>query len=70
MGSVESVPGGFIPPVHGAVLLGEHLYMSTEEEIRQRVHAWRGAEMPAQSDVLVQDRQAIARRLSVHYRQQ
>ena len=34
MGSVESVPSGFISPVQGARLLGEQLYMSAKEEIR------------------------------------
>ena len=61
VGSVESVPGGFIPPVQGAGLQGEQLYMSAEEEIRRTVHAWRGADMPAQSAVSVQDVEALAR---------
>ena len=61
VGSVESVPGGFIPPVQGAGLPGEQLYMSPKEEIRRTVHAWRGAEMPAQSAVSVQDVEALAR---------
>ena len=61
VGSVESVPGGFIPPVQGAGLLGEQLYMSAEEEIRRTVHAWRGADMPAQLVVSVQDVEALAR---------
>ena len=40
VGSVESVPHGFIPPVRGAELYGEQpLYMAAEEEIRQTVHA-------------------------------
>ena len=35
--------------------------MSAEEEIRRTVHAWRGADMPAQSAVSVQDVEALAR---------
>ena len=61
VGSVESVPGGSIPPVQGAGLQGEQLYMSAEEEIRRTVHAWRGADMPTQSAVSVQDVEALAR---------
>ena len=60
VGSVESVPGGFIPPVQGAGLPGEQLYMSAEEEIRRTVHAWRGAEMPTQAAVSMQDVEALA----------
>ena len=40
VGSVESVLGGFIPPVQGAGLPGEQLYMSIEEESKRTVHAW------------------------------
>ena len=61
VGSVESVLGGFIPPVQGVGLQGEQMYMSAEEEIRRTVHAWRGADMPAQSAVSVQDVEALAR---------
>ena len=61
VGSVESVPGGLIPPVQGAGLQGEQLYMSAEEEIRRTVHAWRGVDMPAQSTVSMQDVEALAR---------
>ena len=62
IGSVEFVTGGFIPPVQGAGLYGEQpLYMSAEEEIRRTMHAWRGAEMPAQAAVSVQDVEALAR---------
>ena len=60
VGSVESVLGGFIPPVQGAGLPGEQLYMSAEEEIRRTVHAWRGAEMPTQAAISVQDVEALA----------
>ena len=62
IGSVESIPGGFIPLVQGAGLYGEQpLYMAIEEEIRHTVHAWRGSEMPAQAAVSVQDVEALAR---------
>ena len=61
MGSVESVHGGPIPPMQDVGLQGEQLYMSAEEEMRQIVHAWRGAEMPTQSAVSMQDVEAIAR---------
>ena len=61
VGSVESVPGGFIPPVQGAGLHVEQLmYMSAEEEVRRTVHAWRGAAMPTQIAVTVQDVQALS----------
>ena len=61
VGSVESVPGGFIPPVQGAGLHAEQpVYMSAEEEVRRTVHAWRGAAMPAQTAVTVQDVQALS----------
>ena len=56
IGSVESVPGGSIPPVQGAGLHAEQqIYMSAEEEVRQTVHVWRGAAMPAQTAVTVED---------------
>ena len=61
MGSVESVPGRFITPVQGAGLPGEQLYMSAEEEIRRTVHAWRGANMLAQSVVSAPEVEALAR---------
>ena len=65
VGSVESVPGGFIPPVQGAGLHAEQpMYMSTEKEVRRTVHAWRGAAMPAQTAVIVQDVQATIKRSS------
>ena len=35
--------------------------MAAEEEIRRTVHAWRGAKMPAQAAVSVQDVEALAR---------
>ena len=66
VGSVESVPGGFIPLVQGARLPGEQLYLSSEEEIWQTVHAWQGAEMPAQSAVSAQDVEALARARLTH----
>ena len=51
--SIGSDVGGTIPPMQGARLPAEGMYMSAEEEIRQRtVHAWRGANMPVQSDIL------------------
>ena len=61
VGSVESILGGFIPPVEGAGLHAEQpMYMSAEEEVRRTVHAWRGcAAMPAQTAVTVQDVQAL-----------
>ena len=58
---VESVLGGFIPPVQGAGLLGEQLYMSAKEEIRRTVPAWRGVDMLAQSAILVQDVETLVR---------
>ena len=61
VGSVESVQGGSIPLVQGAILPGEQLYLSIEEEIRWTMHAWRGAEMPTQSTVSVQVVDAMAR---------
>ena len=61
VGSVESVPGGSIPPVQGAGLYAEQpVYMSAEEEIRRTVHAWRGAALPAQASVIVEDVQALS----------
>ena len=63
VGSVESVPGGSIPPVQGAGLYAEQpMYMSAEEEIRRTVHAWRGAALPAQAPVTVEDVQALSMR--------
>lgn len=59
--TVESVLGGFILLVHGIGLPSEQLYMSAEEEIRQTVHTWWGAEMPTQSAVSVQDVEALVR---------
>ena len=62
IGSAESVPGGFIPPVQGAGLHAEQqVYMSAEEEVRQTLHVWRGAAMPAQTAVTVEDVQELSR---------
>lgn len=61
VGSAESLHDGPIPPMQGAGLQGEQLYMSAQEEIRRIVHAWRGVQMLAQSAILVQDVEALAR---------
>ena len=59
--SVGSDVGGTIPPMQGAGLPAEGMYLSTEEEIRRRtVHAWRGADMPMQSAVSRQDVEELA----------
>ena len=60
VGSVESVHGGGeIPPVQGAGLPDAGLYMF-EERVRRTMHAWRGAELPVQTVVTVQDVEALA----------
>ena len=62
VGSVDFVPGGGeIPPVQGAGVPREGLYMATEEHVRRTMHAWRGAELLAQTIVLVKDVEALAK---------
>ena len=61
VGSVESIPGGFIPPAQGAGLQGEQLYVSTKEEIKWIVHTWWSIGMPAQLAISAQDIEVLAR---------
>ena len=63
--SVGSDVGGTIPPMQGAGLPTEGMYMSAEEEIRRRnIHAWRGADMPVQSAVSRQDVEELAQEVA------
>ena len=61
VGSVEFVHGGGeVPPVQGVGLPDVGLYMS-EEHVRRTMHAWRGAAIPQQTAVTVEDMQGLAR---------
>ena len=62
VGSVEFVHGGReIPPVQGARLPGEGMYMAAEEYVQCTMHAWRGAELPMQIAVTVENVEELVR---------
>ena len=49
--SMGSDVGREIPSLHGAGMPAIGMYMAAEEEFHRIVHAWRGANTPAQSAI-------------------
>ena len=61
VGSVKFMPGGReIPQVQGVGVPREGVYMATKEHVQRTMHAWRGAELPMQIAIIVEDVEALA----------